>query len=221
MAFELLHGYSNPDIALNCGSMLRECIKYEAVASNILHSPDFFVFFDTYLITESFDIASDSFSTFRDLLTRHAGIVAEYLNPEKDSYELFFKKYEELILSDAYVTIRQALKLIGELLLDRTNYATMMKYINDMRNLRLIMNMLRINKESIQYEAFHVFKVFVANPKKEVGIATMLFQNKEKIILFLKDFCKDRDDEQFNDEKSLLISTLKKLKNPVPEKTEG
>jgi calcium binding protein 39 len=98
----------------------------------------------------------------------------------------------------------------------------MMTYINDKNNLRLIMNMLRINKESIQFEAFHVFKVFVANPKKEIGIETVLYQNKEKIILFLQDFCKDKeDDEQFSDEKSLLISTLKKLKDPVPKPAEG
>ena len=30
--------------------------------------------------------------------------------------------------------------------------------------------------------------------------------------------CNFEDDEQFNDEKSLLISTLKKLKNPSPDK---
>lgn len=221
LLFSLLIGYSNTTLALHTGGMLRECLKYENIASIILYSNDFYSFFNEYLVNESFDVASDAFTTFRDLLTRHVGLVSAFLDPKCDNYTPFFKKYEELLNSDAYVTVRQALKLLGELLLDRSNYSTMMTYINDKNNLRIIMNMLRKVEESIQFEAFHVFKVFVANPKKEIGIATVLYQNKEKIILFLKDFCKDKeDDEQFSDEKSLLISTLKKLKDPTPTTAE-
>lgn len=90
-----------------------------------------------------------------------------------------------------------------------------MAYINDKNNLRLIMNVLRSTSTAIQFEAFHIFKVFVANPKKTIDIATVLYQNQAKIIAFLGDFCTDKEDEQFNEEKQLLIMTLKNLKNPV------
>jgi hypothetical protein len=83
-------------------------------------------------------------------------------------------------------------QLLGELLLDRSNFKVMMAYINDKNNLRLIMNMLRNTSTAIQFEAFHIFKVFVANPKKTLDIATVLYQNQAKIISFLSDFCTDR-----------------------------
>ena len=71
----------------------------------------------------------------------------------------------------------------------------MMAFINDKNNLRLVMNMLRNTSTAIQFEAFHIFKVFVANPKKTNEIATILFQNQAKIISFLSDFCADRGKE--------------------------
>jgi hypothetical protein len=39
----------------------------------------------------------------------------------------FFKLYTELLRSDNYVTRRQSLKLLGELLLDRSNVKIMMQ----------------------------------------------------------------------------------------------
>ena len=56
--------YENPDIALNCGVMLRECIKHEPLAKLILESDDFFLFYK-YVEVSTFDIASDAFSTFK------------------------------------------------------------------------------------------------------------------------------------------------------------
>lgn len=46
-----------------------------------------------------------------------------------------------------------------------------MKFISSKDNLKTIMLLLRDKSPAIQFEAFHVFKVFVANPKKppEVG----------------------------------------------------
>ena len=44
--------------------MLRECFRYEELARSVLHSADFYKFFD-YVELSTFDIASDAFSTFR------------------------------------------------------------------------------------------------------------------------------------------------------------
>lgn len=59
-----VHSYEQQDIALNCGSMLRECARYEALAKIMLNSEDFFNFF-RYVEVSTFDIASDAFSTFK------------------------------------------------------------------------------------------------------------------------------------------------------------
>ena len=82
-------------------------------------------------------------------------------------YVTFFDAYNDLIKSENYVTKRQSLKLLGDVLLDKQNKATMMRYIGEKQNLKLLMVMLRDDSKAITFEAFHVFKVFVANPHKE------------------------------------------------------
>lgn len=56
--------YETPQVALNCGIMLRECIRYEPLAKIILHSDHFHCFFN-YVEMSTFDIASDAFATFK------------------------------------------------------------------------------------------------------------------------------------------------------------
>ncbi len=56
--------YENADIALNCGMMLRECIRVQELAEIILKSSDLYKFFD-YVQKSTFDIASDAFATFK------------------------------------------------------------------------------------------------------------------------------------------------------------
>ena len=61
--------YEHQDIALNCGNMLRECIRYEALAKILLHSEHFYDFFK-YVEVSTFDIASDAFATFKVYLQK-------------------------------------------------------------------------------------------------------------------------------------------------------
>jgi len=207
--FSLCKGYEQQEIALNCGAMLRECIRFEALAKIVLHSPNFFDFFK-YVEVSTFDIASDAFATFKDLLTRHKMLAADFLEA---NYDQVFELYEKLLHSDNYVTRRQSLKLLGELLLDRHNFSVMTKNISNPDNLKLMMNMLKEKSRNIQFEAFHVFKVFVANPNKPKPILDILLRNQDKLVDFLSKFHTDRsEDEQFNDEKAYLIKQIKELK---------
>ncbi|KAJ8689744.1 Hym1p [Pleurotus ostreatus] len=121
-------------------------------------------------------------------------MVAEYLDK---NYDRFFSSYTTLILSNNYVTKRQSLKLLGEILLDRANFNVMTRYIANEANLKMMMNLLRDKSKNIQFEAFHVFKVFVANPKKPPQIEVILRRNKDKLLVFLKNFHNDKEDEQF------------------------
>jgi len=207
--FTLCRGYEQQEIALNCGTMLRECLKYESLAKIVLHSDHFFMFFK-YVEVSTFDIASDAFATFKELLTRHKMLAADFLEA---NYEAVFVQYQRLLHSDNYVTKRQSLKLLGELLLDRHNFSVMTRYISNPDNLKLMMNMLKEKSRNIQFEAFHVFKVFVANPNKPKPILDILIRNQDKLVDFLSKFHTDRsEDEQFNDEKAYLIKQIKELK---------
>ncbi|XP_034404522.1 calcium-binding protein 39 isoform X1 [Cyclopterus lumpus] len=206
--------YESPEIALNCGIMLRECIRHEPLAKITLWSEQFYDFF-RYVEMSTFDIASDAFATFKDLLTRHKLLSAEFL---EQHYDRFFSEYEKLLHSENYVTKRQSLKLLGELLLDRHNFTIMTKYISRPENLKLMMNLLRDKSRNIQFEAFHVFKVFVANPNKTQPILDILLKNQTKLIEFLSKFQNDRtEDEQFNDEKTYLVKQIRDLKRPAPQ----
>lgn len=210
--FTLMKGYEHQDIALHCGTMLRECARYEALTRIILNSDDFYNFFK-YVEVSTFDIASDAFSTFKELLTKHKMLCAEFL---EQNYDRVFSQYENLLNSENYVTRRQSLKLLGELLLDRHNFSVMKRYISNPDNLKLMMIMLKEKSRNIQFEAFHVFKVFVANPDKPRPILEILLRNQDKLVEFLTRFHTDRsEDEQFNDEKAYLIKQIKELK-PLP-----
>jgi calcium binding protein 39 len=218
MVKNMIGAYGNPDIALLCGSMLRECIRYESLARMTMYDETLWLFFDNYVHLPNFDVASDAFATLRDLLTRNKAVASEFL---LEKFDIVFEKYKGLLTSENYVTRRQGLKLLGELLLDRSNFNVMMRYICDKENLKQMMNMLRDNSPNIQFEAFHVFKVFVANPRKPPEIERILVTNRTKLILYLQGFHSDREDEQFREEKALLISTLEQLPDPEAPAAEG
>jgi calcium binding protein 39 len=59
---------------------------------------------------------------------------------------------------------------------------------SEKENLKMMMNLLRDTSANIQFEAFHVFKVFVANPRKPDAISQILLNNREKLIAYLKNF---------------------------------
>eukprot|EP00730_Choanoeca_flexa_P002095 TRINITY_DN10910_c0_g1_i4.p1 TRINITY_DN10910_c0_g1~~TRINITY_DN10910_c0_g1_i4.p1 ORF type:complete len:324 (+),score=133.94 TRINITY_DN10910_c0_g1_i4:118-1089(+) len=206
---ELCRGYESPDIAMSTGMMLRECIKHEPLAKIVLLSEELFYPFFGYVQMSQFDLAADAFASFKDLLTKHKILAAKFL---EDNYDKFMTEYDKLLNSENYVTKRQSLKLLGELLLDRANFTTMTKYISSTDNLKLMMNLLRDKSRNIQFEAFHVFKVFVANPNKSPEILHILVKNKEKLLTYLEVFHNDKaEDEQFSDEKAYLMKQIKEL----------
>ncbi|PKA58218.1 Putative MO25-like protein [Apostasia shenzhenica] len=190
----LIFGYENIDIALHYGAMLRECIRHQSIARYILESEHMKNFFD-YIELPNFDIASDAFATFKELLTRHKSTVAEFL---AKNYDWFFAEFNQNLLSSSnYITRRQAIKLLGDMLLDRSNAIVMMRYVSSKDNLIILMNLLRESSKSIQVEAFHVFKLFAANQNKPVEIVTILAANRSKLLRLLGGFKLDKGGCQF------------------------
>jgi len=210
LALELIKGYESdesPSLALTSGPMLRECIRHEVVARTVLESPDFDKLF-VYVALPNFEVASDAFITFKDLLTLHKSLAAEVLDRK---YDGFVPAFNNLLTCDNYALRRQALKLLADLLLERMNAPVMMRYVADVRNLVLMMQLLRDSSRTIQFEAFHVFKVFVANPNKPEPVVQILVANRDKLVNYLAQFQADREDEEFLSEKSLISRILGEL----------
>ncbi len=69
------------------------------------------------------------------------------------------KEHLQQVLGDVLRCLHWNMQLLGELLLDRANVKVMMRYVSDSKNLQMMMMLLKDNSRSIQFEAFHVFKV--------------------------------------------------------------
>ncbi|XP_018455360.1 putative MO25-like protein At5g47540 [Raphanus sativus] len=204
----LIKGFENTDMALHYGAMFRECIRHQIVAKYVLESEHVKKFFD-YIQLPNFDIAADAAATFKELLTRHKSTVAEFLTKNED---WFFAEYSSKLLESVnYVTRRQAIKLLGDILLDRSNSAVMTKHVNSVDYLMILMNLLIEPSKIIQIEAFHVFKLFVANQNKPAEIVNILVTNRSKILRLLADLKPDKEDERFEADKSQVLREIATL----------
>lgn len=229
----LCNGYGRRESASSCGGILKEALKWDAVAAVILYdepSADgktidiyndvdtskpctgrgvFWKFFD-WIDKSTFEVSADAFDTFRLILTKHKPLVAQYIST---NFDQFFERYNNvLIRSESYVTKRQSIKLLGEVLLDRQFYEVMTRYVDSGDNLKLIMWQLKDDRRMVQYEGFHVFKIFAANPNKSYEVQKFLIMNKQRLLKFLPKFLEDRtDDDQFNDEKAWLVKAIGNL----------
>ncbi|KAJ6817103.1 calcium-binding protein 39-like [Iris pallida] len=205
--------YHNQQIALSCGSMLRECIKYQSLAKYVLESTSFELFFK-YCELPNFDIVSDALATFKDLLTKHETTVSHYLSAH---YEQFFEHYEKLLTSSNYVTKRQSLKLLSDFLLEPPNAQIMKRYILEVRYLKTMMDLLKDKRKNIKISAFHIFKVFVANPHKPREIIEVLVENRKELCMLLDNLPIGKggeDDEQLEEEKDLVIKEIQSISRP-------
>ncbi|XP_064987427.1 putative MO25-like protein At5g47540 isoform X4 [Musa acuminata AAA Group] len=160
-----------------------------------------------------------------ELMTRHKSTVAEYLSKNYEwvidlfllGLEAFFLIFlimefnSRLLSSPNYITRRQAIKLLGDILLDRSNSAVMVRYVSSKDNLMILMNLLRESSKNIQIEAFHVFKLFVANQNKPPEITSILTTNKRKLLRLLQDLKLDKEDEQFEGDKAQVIQEIEAL----------
>jgi len=213
----LLAGYADPrpDVALCCGGLVRECVRHEGVCEIVLKDRGgLFEELLTLVQLPTFDVATDAFSTLHDVLTLHEQLYSEFLLTQYDA--VFCQEpprgFARLLMPDQnYVTRRLSLKLLGDVLLDRANFKVMTKYIASTENLRKVMECLKDDSDAIKYEAFHVFKIFVANPKKEPEIVETLAKNSKKLCAFLGNFRNEKDDENFQQEKEMLIEVLSNL----------
>lgn len=204
----LLKGPENQEVSLICGQILRDCIKFESINKFILSSPLFWNFFK-YVKIPTFEIANDAFNTLHDLLTIHKKLVSEFL---AKNYEIFNASMNQLIQSDNYVTKRQSVRLLAELVLLKQNQVFLNKYFDDTNNLKLIMLLLSDKLSILQLEGFHIFKFFVAKPKKSQKILDILIKNKGNFMAFFQKFdIADFNDSNLIDERDYILGEIQKL----------
>jgi len=209
----------HPRLQIQMSSILREMMKDEELHTSLINNGEVMSILFEFVQCVNFDVSSDAFTTLKSLLTKNKKTVSVYLDA---NYTAFFDQYNGLIGSDNYVTRRQSLKLLGDVLLDKENKKIMMNYIGDKQNLKLLMNILRDRSKAITFEAFHVFKVFVANPHQKPEVYKTLHANREKLIAFLQNFqeTERQDDSQFMHEKTLLINKLTRM-TKTPQEYEA
>merc|ERR1712079_304542 len=78
---------------------------------------------------------------------------------------------------------------------DRDFRSVMIPYVQNENFLQIHMNLLRENSQTIPLNAFHVFKLFVANPNKPQPVKTILRRNSERLMKLLESFKHQQIDE--------------------------
>ncbi|GME71818.1 unnamed protein product [Ambrosiozyma monospora] len=120
----LMKGTANPEISIHTTGMLKEAIKYEQVAHFLLFDNVFWKCFD-YCQSDSFEISTDAFSILIDLLTLHKEVSSQFFQEHKLK---FIDYINRLITSKSYVTKREAIRLLAQLILSKSNYHLMAAY---------------------------------------------------------------------------------------------
>ena len=203
-------------LAINSGIMLRECIKIRCIHQLLLSHPYLIEpLFTKYAFDTNFDVCSDVFQSIRDLLRKNKQLVSAALNPSKSFYSQLFAWMHNLLESDQYFITRMVLHLLGEFLIDKSNFEIMIAFINSPENLKVFMNLLCSQYPSIQYNAFNVFKIFVANPEKSREVKIILQLNRRPLIEFITSLLpeKEENDDVFAEEKKLVVNVLHKMED--------
>ena len=157
--------YGDPSLTMNAGLMLRECIRIRCIHDRILSDDQLIEpLFTKYIYNSNFDISSDAFQTIRELLRTNRQLVSVRLKPQGELYKRIFGWYRILLQSSNYMINRVMIKLLAEFMLDKINFGIMIAFVADADNLKLIMNLMCSPYETIQFDAFNVFKVGATFP---------------------------------------------------------
>lgn len=209
---KLMKGPEFPDVALVCGQILRDCVKFEPINRFVLYHTLFWRFFK-YVQLPLFEVATDVFITLNSLLTVHKKLVGEFLGANS---VMFIEHMNELIRSDNYVVKRQSVKLLRELVQLKLNMQFLMTYFDDAKSLKIVMMLLSDNLKNVQIEGFHIFKFFVAKPKKSPKIIDILAKNKDNFQHFFENFDCSASSPSLIEERDYILQEIQKLEIERP-----
>jgi len=160
----------------------------------------------------NFEISNEVFSSISELLLQHKQMAATYL---MEQFEVFCQFYHVLLDSkDNYVIQRQSLKLLGMLLLDVEFQCFMLRYVEQERFLMIHMNLLRGSSMMIPVDAFHILKLFVANPEQPRAVRNIFRRNGRRLSALLETFRYRRIDDACLEDLEAVMDMLDSLPSP-------
>ncbi|CAL9737916.1 hypothetical protein MOSE0_M11232 [Monosporozyma servazzii] len=198
------------DVFLLVGTMVIECIKYEQLNRLILKDTQLWKFFQ-FATINNFEISTESLQILNSALSDHPKLVSREFFCSETNVTKFIQNINKLIAHGSYVTKRQSTKLLASLILRRANNQLMQSYINSPDNLKLIMTVMTDKSKNLQLEAFNVFKVMVANPRKTKPVFDILTKNRDKLLMYFEKFGADISDRSFQDEREFIIQQIDSL----------
>uniref|UniRef100_A0A0N4ZT86 Mo25 family protein n=1 Tax=Parastrongyloides trichosuri TaxID=131310 RepID=A0A0N4ZT86_PARTI len=208
LLFALIDGLALTDTAFICGNILRECLVFENLTQTILFSDNFLKIFNM-ITMESFEIATNCLTLLKNILVNFKNIVGLFLD---QNYITFINNYNNMLSRGNYFTKRECLKLFAELLYSIKAPKFRHAFLLDIENLKNIVVNLTDARNSIRYEAFHIFKFIVCSPDHSQEIVNYIRDNKKDIIQLITDIQpNDKNDKQFEEEKNILIKYVTNL----------
>lgn len=158
---------------------------------------------------QCFEISNEIFALLREFMMNQKRLSAESL--AVNFYEFFDLFHLMLKHESDYVLKRQALKLLGGLLLDKEFKFIMKQYVQNEHFLQIHMKLLRDSSQTIPLDAFHIFKLFVANPKKPKSVHTIISRNTGRLVKVLETFKHRQNDDVFGQDLDTILNMLDEL----------
>jgi hypothetical protein len=125
MLLLLLECCEMPEVALHRELLFRACARHRELATRLLDARAPFRLLELAQHPH-FYVSSEAIGSLRELLLAQGNVSSAYLEA---NFEEFFGSYHALLLGGDYVTQRQLLKLLGEMLLDPEYIHVMLKYV--------------------------------------------------------------------------------------------
>lgn len=214
----LLEGCHSEQTALHCGVMIRSYIRHRETVSMIFEEQRIFSLVELARHPK-FEVSSDAFCSMRQAFLEHKQEASVWLAANSQD---FFWRYHQLLEATNYVGQRQALKLLSDILLDPQLTKVMIPYVSDERHLQIHMQLLRDESKIVQLEAFHVLKLFVANPQKPTKVHKILLKNKQALIRRIGNLQPSSvGEEVFIRDKEKVIDKLEKLRAASPMRSKS
>ncbi|CCK70201.1 Hym1p KNAG_0D04560 [Huiozyma naganishii CBS 8797] len=208
------------DVELIIGNMILDCIKHEQLCRIILRDPQLWKFFDFARIT-NFEISTMALQVLNDMFTTHPRLVSREFFSQEKNLAKFIRNINQLIAHGNYVTKRQSTKILASLIMEKANSQLMLTYINSPDNLKLIMTLMTDKSKNLQLDAFNVFKVIVANPRKTKPVFDILVKNRDNLLKYFESFATDNQDSILQDEKHFVMQEIDKLPRIVSSNNDN
>jgi len=204
----LLTFFQHPLVSTVSHVLVRTCIKSEQF-TRYLYQSGVVGSFVQYLSGDSFDSLSTSFTTYECMLMSHPHISAEFFN---EMWQIFSIQFKQLMHSPNYLVQLTFLPILYKFIVIEEARLVFYLFLSDLESLQLIMTMLLSTSKKVQTHAYSIFKLFIINPRKTEQIKSTLKANKSKLIKYLKDFKFDDGNQELEDEKVTVITTINNLK---------